>query len=653
MSEARLKLNTPSNSFYDKEMKDVYTNIREDIERVYPYFAEAYRRARRNVKFVGGDQWNETEKSDLMRQFRIPYTWNKIAQQVNNILGTQINTKMDAKALPVEDGDQAAADVDNQLIKWAEQINKIDKVEQEVFKSGIVQTGYGVTQVRWQMSDFLDGMPVIERVPVYQMVWDLNATEIDLSDARWMARVIPMSRVAAMEAYPDYADRIETAAAQVSDIWGIMTNASLTPLQYFAEWNYSLNNRGRDLLYIIEHYERISTWKYVVVDGVQNSEPMVFDDESVAQKYLDALRQAYLDGDEFLVDADGNDRLLLVELKKDEIVQSLCIGNECVQTVSTDLPTFPYQVFFANFYDGEFWSLVDGLISPQRFLNRMISEWDNQMGRSNKAMMTVVQNWLPTGWTIDRVSQERSRTGAVIPVTRHDAIQVHPNQQVSPDFPNLVNLTQGFMTDVAGGQNILGLEENAAESSKTVKARQAAASLARLPLFSNLQSWRQSVTELVLWNMKQYLGEGQVVRIIGENLKVEKFLKLDTDTLDTIREARTDIVIESSVDSEIAREDTFNTWLQFFQTMQGAIPYEIMLPMLIKLSPGINGEEREEFLKMYQFYSDWQAQQQQAQQQAQIEANAQKAVQGEVERDQLRTKMKPEMSPTMASKLGT
>ncbi len=644
MAKTKVRLNTKAGQYYNGiELSEVYNRVREDIEKVYPVFMNAYHRAQRNVKFIANDQWTDEEKEAMLRQLRIPFVWNKISQQVNNILGSQLNTKLDAKAIPVEPDDQAAADVDNNLIKWAEQINDLDRIEHEVFKSGMAQCGFGACQVSWEMSDFLDGFPKVERIPVYQMVFDLNNTESDSSNTRWMGRIIPMSRAEAMEEYPEYAQQIEEATATYSFVYNLIhtTAMAMTPMQRATFWAHDFFNQGRDIIYFIEHYEKIVQRRWAVVDGIQNSETQVFDTESLAQNYYDGLVAAYTDGNEMLIDGMGNDRILMVELKKDTIIQSLIIGDQAVSQVETELPTFPYCIYYNNFFDGEFWSYVDGLISPQRFMNRMLAEWDNQVGRNSKGMMTVVPQWLHKGWDVNRVAQARSQSGAVIPVTRHDAVTMHPNQAVSPDFPQLVGLTQAFMMDVGGGQNAFGLQENAAESAKAVKTRQAAASLARLPMFANLRQWRQQVTELLLWNMKQYLGAGQIIRVIGKNLEVEKFIELDTSVLDTIREARTDIMISTAVDSDTQREETFNTWMEFFKTMQGTIPPEIVMPFLTKLNPQLDGELRNELMEMLDFYKQWKSEQQKQAQDQAIQQRALSAVQGEVDRDKIRSQMRP------------
>ena len=629
-----LKLNGPvSKAFNNIDYGQVFTNVMYDLERSYPYFADIHARFRRNVNFYANYQWTSQELYAHQRQFRIPYVWNKISQQINNVLGTQIQTKLDARANPIEPSDEAAADLINKLIKWAEQLNDIDKIEADVFKSGLLG-GMGVTQVKWDFSELHGGYPVIERVPSYQLVWDLNTTQIDFSDCRWMARVIPMSRAEAYETLPEFAEEIESADRTYAHAYYIMKQA-FTPLQSVTYDNIGLSSSARDLIYVVEHYERIRQFRYIVVDLIKNTEPMVFDSEAEANQYYNGLVAGYIEGSQPMIDEQGRDNVFVAEIKKDCYLQNLIIGNHCVQSEMTDLPAFPYQVFFANHVDGDFWSYADALISPQRFINRMVSEWDLQIGRANKQFATVIEHKLANGWDFNRFMTARSQTGAAVPVQDHAAIQFHPNQPAHPDIPKVLSMSQGFMMELAGGANALGMQENAAESSKAVRARQAAAGLAKLPMYENLVRWRKAVAENLVWYLREYLSNDQVIRIIGPD-KAATFVPLGDSDLQTIKASRTDIAIGQTVDSDLAREETLSELREFFQAMQGAIPGQIALPIMLELSTSIPPEIKQKLLSQLDFYQQWAQQQQQQQEQGKLQQRANDQVNTEYIREALK-----------------
>lgn len=641
MAQVRLRLNSPVKMFYqDKDPKEIYDDVCGDIARSYPYFARQYDSAVRNINFYRTRAWTQTELEAFGRQFRPAYQLNIVETYVDNLLGQHQQTKMDVRAEGVSPEDAPVAQFENKIIKWFEQINDIDKIEQEVFKSGILQ-GAGCTQVKWDFSDFVSGQPVIEQFPFYQLIWDTHYTQIDFSDCRWMARVIPMRRAEAMEAFPEHAQVIEqfyltnTITSFQSRLHGIIHDA-LTPLQYLSQFLYSDENAAREIIYVVEHYERVKQSKWVVVDQLYGDAVEVFDTEADAKNYYDAKVDAYMHGEEPLIDDSGNDRIWIEEITRDCYIQTIVIDDECMSRVETTLPFFPYQVFLPKFADGEFWSPVDSLIQPQRFMNRMVSEWDNQVARGNKQLMTVIQSKLDAGWDINAVNRARSQTGATIPVQFHDAINVIPNNPASSDFPNIISMVQQFALQKSGGANMLGFQENAAESAKAVRARQGAAGLGRLPMFVNLQRWRKAVSEMALWVMREYLTPGQIVRILGAD--AAEYVEVTDSILDSMREARTNIVIRAAVDGELAREDSFNAIREFLQ-MNPGVPMEVALPLLMELAPGIDQKYKDSVLQQMQFYQVYMQQQQQQANQDKL----QKQVQDSATRKQMKESLQGQL----------
>lgn len=636
-SKASVKINSEAGTWYnEKSPGERYNDVMEDLRNVYPVFLDSYARAQRNVDFYMGRQWSNNELRAFHRQMRPPYVFNRIFPIVNNLLGAQQQTKMDVKALPVEIGDDYAVMMTNKIIKWMEQINNIDYIEQEIFKHGILE-GFSVTQVRWQHSDFVDGMPLIERIPMNQIMWDASSQQPDLSDARWIARIIPMQKPDAITEFPEYAELVESASWGVSDTYYMLRDA-INRNTFMQEYGYGYDIEERGIVWVVEHYEKVPEYEYVVVDNAIGTSIKSFDSERDANKYMEGLIDQATENARDLKDEFGNDMIFCVTLKRNTYLQSIVLGSECVSFTKTDLPETTYQVYIPISVNGEFTSPIDSLISSQRFTNRMISEWDNQMMRTNKAAMTVIQGMLDQGWSVEDVAQQRGRSGVVIPVRDHGAIQMLPNQPASSDFPNLLNVAQSYMMEAAGGANILGLQENAAESSKTVRARQAAAGLARLPLFKSLEQWRKKVTEMAVWQCKQYLTPGQQLRIIGDDKDVE-FVAFEENELDTIREARTDFLIESTVDSAIARESTIDSLREFFQSMQGAIPGDVAASILLELDPNIPKETKERVLGMIKSYGEFRQKEEEAASQQKIQSQAERSVQGQALRDQIREQM--------------
>lgn len=619
-------------TYLDEELSDVYTRIYDDIETARPLFAEMWAEARRNSEFVQGRQWDDDEREAHERQNRIAYVFDQISPKVNAVLGVHTARRVEAQVLPTEPGDEPTAYVANRLIKWCEQINKMDEVESEVFYDMIVKK-VGCTVTRWALSDTLSGRPVVERVPIYQMMWDPNSVDVSLADAKWMARVIPITRQDAIERWPEFEEAVRNAGGYGDESSLVRTDVMTARQRFMAQSGRAISNTDlRGDIIAIEHFEKARQYVYIVVDQIAN-EMHEFNDATTAQNYVDGTISQYVEGDVNLVDSEGNDMVSIVTLSKDIVIQSLIFGSECVSREVTELPDFPYQIAFCYHDDGEYWSFVDQLIDPQMFQNRMISELDNQIGRGNKNIMTVIEQKLKRGFTIVDLNREASKVSPKIPVLAHDAINVVPNQPAQSDLVPAISMAISHMTDIVGGRNALGLQENAAESGAAVRARQEAAGMARMPVFAHINSWRRKVTEMCLWYMRRYLAPEQQMRIMGQEGKPEWIL-VTQEVLDSLTNAKMDIVVTEAVDSVTAKERQFVQVKELFQTIGPMLPPDIIITTMLEYS-SLEQNTKDKITAMLPAIQQYKQQEAQQSEMAAMEQSVQKSMMRKQMRDQL------------------
>lgn len=624
-------------SYLDESLSDVYTRVIDDIETARPLFADMWAEARRNSQFVQGNQWDMDERDAHERQNRIPYVFDQISPKVNAVLGVHSARRVEASVIPTEPGDEPTAYVANRLIKWCEQINKMDEVESEVFYDMIVKK-VGCTVTRWALTDTLSGRPVVERIPIYQMMWDPNAVDVSLADAKWMCRVIPVTRQDAIERWPEFEEAIRNAGGYGDESSLVRTDVMTARQRFMAQSGRAISEVDlRGDIIVIEHFEKARQYVYIVVDQIAN-QMQEFDDAQSAKNYVDGLFSQYAEGDVPLIDAEGNDLITMVTLSKDIVIQSLIFGSECVSREVTELPDFPYQIAFCYHDDGEYWSFVDQLIDPQMFQNRMISELDNQIGRGNKNIMTVVEQKLKRGYTIVDLSREASKVSPKIPVLSHDAINVVPNQPAQSDLVPAITMAISHMTDIVGGRNALGLQENAAESGAAVRARQEAAGMARMPVFSHINSWRRKVTEMCLWYMRRYLAPEQQMRIMGQDGKPEWVL-VTQEVLDSLISAKMDITVTEAVDTLTARERQFVQVKELFQTIGPMLPPDVVITTMLEYSQ-LEQQTKDKILGMLPAIQQYQ--QQQAEQNKMMKM--QQSVQDSVARKQLKDQLESQQA---------
>ncbi len=596
--EVKLKIEplAPEYMADPKDANNIYYRVINNIKSTTEFFYQKYRRRVLCYDYYKGKQWTQQEIDLHYEQNRLPVVFNEIQPKVDHLVGTETQTRMDTRILPREKGDEAAAQLLNFIIKWCEQINQIEYIQTEVFRDMAVG-GASCVVIRWRSEDIEYGYPAIEKVPINEMFWDFSALKPDLSDARWMARVSNKTKYEAAEIFPEFRNVIYNSS----------TNDN-TPIQIINADHRNLainnlktsNNIQNEIVQIIEYYERKKIYVYLVVDEIKN-DSVSFTYEKDANNFYNALINEYVKQNEDIENPDGTQRVYIVTLSKDIITQTIIIGDQVVSHNDLDISDFPYVIGFAYYNEGDFWSFVDQLIDPQILVNRFFSQWDYQLGLSPKNFITVISSMLKKGWSEEDLRREISKTMSVIPVINHGAVNIQEGPRITPELFHGINFAIQRMNDYAGGRNLLGLQENAAESGRAVIARAEQGGIGRLPLFDALKLWRKCVTERFIYLIKNVMPPNQILRITGIDEEVE-FVQLDDQIMKTLRELRYDIEIDEAEKSATMKERNFIQLKELFSIVQ--MPPEILVPMMIEYS-ALPKSKKREILDQMQFYQEY------------------------------------------------
>jgi hypothetical protein len=229
--------------------------------------------------------------------------------------------------------------------------------------------------------------------------------------------------------------------------------------------------------------------------------------------------------------------------------------------------------------------------------------------------MMVIQSLLPRGTTIEDIRRESSKTAPIFPVLNANAILPMPNQQINPELFQGVHFSIQRINDAAGGKNMMGLQENAAESGRAVIARAEAGGVGRLPLFDKLRIWRKNVMLRVVWLIKNYMPEDQVIRIIGREPEMQ-MIPLDDMDIDSLKELKVDIEIDEAMKSASIKERNFMALKELFQVVQ--LPTEVTIPLMLEYT-ALPRAKREEIIKKIEESKQFVAQQAEVNKQQKME----------------------------------
>lgn len=576
MNRIKIESVIKDNVLLTADEEEIFEHIKEDIDSVQNIFASKRLTAQNNLDFYLGNQWTSEEIEIHRSQMRHPFVFNEIKPAINHLIGSQQSTRMDTKAMPREKGDELQANILTFANKWVEQINQLEYTETAVFRSAII-AGVGAAMVYWSNEDLMYGYPKIEYIPASQLFWDLNAVKADLSDARWMARAMYITKAEALERYPDLHEFIRNNNFESSN--SIINNSSYTSMQskYKHSTNTYYNNSDRDSIEYIEHFEPIATKHYLVIDDI-SGDTMKFENSKDAKEYYETLMLGYSAENISPFYDDGSAKILYATATTNQMVQTIIIGGKVVEHELLAIDMFPYVVCFPYFFDGEWQSVIDDMLSPQIAVNRAYAQWDYSLGASQKNPVTVQENLLRKGWTVENVRSEGSKTSPYIPVINHDAFRQHPSQQANPQLFNTIEFSIQRMIDYSGGKNVRGFTESAAESGKAVVARAEQGGVGKLPIFDSLRQWRLGIAERCVWYIKNVVTSRQLARIIGNNQDLP-LTEINDQTLRTIKELRVDIVVDEASKSDTIQEKYFTQLAQYFQIAQ--VPPDIASAVLL------------------------------------------------------------------------
>ena len=616
-----------NNTILSSDEKEVYDRIIGDFKAVREIFNEKNEEGDYNQRFTYGQQWSEAEIEAHHKQMRYPFVFNEILPVVQHLKGSQQLTRMDTKAVAREPGDEMQAQLLTALNKWVEQTNKIEYIESQVFESAIVRSR-GVAMVRWVNEDMLYGYPKIEYFPCNQFYFDLNATQPDLSDARWTGRICWITKADAKERYPELQDYIDSVQGDSHDI--ISSSDNKTNMQKRLDYTLHETSRtDRELIQLVEHCEKVKIYEYAVIDEISDN-IVTFDTKVEAVTYYEELINGYADNAIEVVEDDGTAKVVYATTFSNRIVYSVVLGDKVAERSLTALTESPYVMMPAYWSDGEFYSVVSQLISPQIAVNRAYSQWDYMIGASQKNMTTVVESLLRRGWTIENVRAEGSKTAPYVPVMDHNAIQSHAYQQANPQLMNNVEFAINRIVDYSGGKNVRGFTENAAESGKAVIARAEQGGVSKLTVFDMLRLWRIGIAERVMWYIKNMMSPSQIMRVIGNNPDI-RYINLDDGVLDTLKEVKIDIIVDEATKSDAMKERILTDLSQFFNAAGAGIPEPIKASMLIEYTS--LPESKKEDIKAQ--LDAWQKQQQ-----AELQAAKEQQMQQQVQDSLVKKRMK-------------
>jgi len=485
-------------------------------------------------------QWSVEDAQVLMDRGQAPLVFNEIKPTIDWIIGTERRTRIDHKVLArrKDEGSRKDAEIKTMLLKYLSDVNKTPFSRSFAFESA-VKAGVG-----WIESG-VRGDPTEELVYTRNEDWrnviyDSNANEMDISDARYIFRNRWLDLDIAVAYFPERADEIRSSVNSNQNEQDDEENYYLGARVTQAGFDYQpISNNGkyrpydgsarglnaRERVKMTECWYKVPVLRKKFSGGDFNNQ--VFDSSN--PEHVDALRNQFS---------------LYDKLEMQVRCAIFCDGGLVADSESpynhNRFPLVPVWCYRRR-RDKAPYGVIRGLRDPQDDLNK----------RQSKALWILSANGIIADddavedW--DELREEAARPDFLIIKKKGSDLIFDRNIQMAEEQLKLMDRNVQHIRNVSGitAEN-LGRQTNA-NSGVAITARQEQGSVSTTQIFDNLRLSVQLVGEIELSNVEQFYTDQKVVRITGDKGQ-PKFEEINTpdengNIINDITQFQTDFVV--------------------------------------------------------------------------------------------------------------
>lgn len=167
------------------------------------HFREWRSEARDLYAFMAGNQWSDEDRELMLEQRKPIITFNLAGKFIDAVVGLQINNRQEIRYFPRENGDVGISDLATGAVKWNRDLADAEDEESDAF-ADLVLCGMGYIEHRLEDSTTPEGFIAQERRDPLEMYPDPSARKRNLSDARFIIRMVPFTRETYEERFGEY-----------------------------------------------------------------------------------------------------------------------------------------------------------------------------------------------------------------------------------------------------------------------------------------------------------------------------------------------------------------------------------------------------------------------------------------------------------------
>lgn len=553
----------PEVSIPEEEWPELYSKLkgwyRDDLEHWNPWREEA----RKDFQFVAGDQWDDETKRLLQSQQRPAMTFNTIGAMIKSVSGYEVANRQEPRFIQRNMGAAGISELTTAGARYFRDNTDAEHHESAMFRDAAV-CGIGCTETYIDYDDNEDGDFRKRRVSVFEMVPDSAARDDNLKDAKRISRVRKM-RVS------DAADMFlaEGSGLIKADLHAPWADDDVvgTPLHDERPDPYAI---GDDEYPDTRDISVVECQWYAFEPYMRFVDPFTGQQTRLPKAEFEALSQKLLAMKYPAPRATTQRR---------KVWYRAFLGRKVLSVSGTPVQKHFTYAFVTGERDevkGTFYGIVKGLRDPQSFLNKTISTISHIMATNAKGGIIAEEGVFEN----PRKAREDWAKPDSIVYTRPGALsndngaklQPKPQGQVNPAYFQLVEFALGMSPKIAGlNAEFLGQQTTDQAGVLEYQRRQSSVTILAT-LFDNLKLYRTEDGRYTLRLMQEYLSDGRLIRIVGE--EGQRFLPLNRDA--TVGEY--EVIVDDAPTSPNMKEQqwaTIQAMMPILQPIVGGNPEAI------------------------------------------------------------------------------
>ena len=534
-----------------------------------------------DFQMYASNQWSRDDINALEGQDRPAVVFNKITGIINAVAGSEITNRFETRFLPRTQDDEFFNETMTEVVRFIRQRSDVEHEESGAFMDAAI-CGVGATHFWKDYSEDPEGIDRVDRVDIFDLLWDPSARKMNLDDRRWhlRGRWIPIEE--AKTRWPEKADQLTSLASA--------TDGAAYPQKADGEVHDQTNAfkyENNDLSYYTPESQKVLVHEYErwylaekVFFQVGDHIPMEQSEGMVDPEQWTIMEQTFMDAG--LVEGQDYGSS---PIQSKEYYRGYFTGNIMLSDELSDIQDgFKYK-FITGFREQRedkvvWFGLVKLMKDPQKWLNKSMSQIIYIMSTNPKGALLAEKGVFLNP---EQRIEDWAKPNSIIEV-RPGAISERQFMIAKSDYPagieRIMEISGNFVSEaVAVNPYFMGTVDDLKRTAgSAVTSVQQQALMVLSVLFDSLRRYRKAAGRMHLAFIREFMPDGVIIRIaIPEMGGVQQPMPFKKDWIDKVKY---DVVVDEAPSSPNAIREFWNS-LQQTQSLELLMNAGIMTPDII------------------------------------------------------------------------